>query len=86
MTDNKFEDLNPVAIYEEVERDRKSGALRELIHESNPHGTYAVPKQYPDHIGKYNRKGDLVAIGHYKDGGFVASEVFIEDSFSNNTK
>jgi len=32
-----------------------------------------------DCIGKYNSDGDLVAIGHYKDGGFIASEVFIEE-------
>jgi len=77
MTDSNTEFVE--AIFEEVERDRKSGALRKMIHAANPDGAYGVPKQYPNHIGKYNSNGDLVAIGHYKDVGFVAEEVFIEE-------
>jgi len=77
MTDSNTEFVE--AVFEEVERDRKSGALRKLIHAANPDGAYGVPKQYPNHIGKYNSDVNLVAIGHYKDGDFVASEVFIDE-------
>ena len=69
--DREFEE-----VFEQVEADRKSGKLKREVLKN---GGYSITKKHPDHISKFNSKGELVAIGHYIDGGFAPSEIFIEE-------
>ncbi|MDP2562135.1 hypothetical protein [Psychrobium sp. 1_MG-2023] len=76
MIDEKS--ISPEAIFAEVNCPIKKAELRkQLLKENN--GGFGVSKQHPNHIFKYNSHGDLVAIGEYKDGGFVATETFVEE-------
>ena len=67
--------VEPSAVFEQLERDRESGELTKSVLRN---GGYGVSKKYPDCISQYNENGQIIAIGKYKDGAFVASKTFSE--------
>jgi hypothetical protein len=64
------------SVFDQLEAERKSGKLAKDI---GKNGGYGISLEYPNCISKYNPEGDIVAIGHYKNGGFHATEIFIDE-------
>lgn len=70
MTDQ----LDVLALSEEVDRDSKSGVLnRKLLSQGNT--LYGTDPQYPDCIIRATPNG-MKAVGHWFNGKFIVSKVF----------
>ena len=63
------------SVFDQLEVDRKSGNLMVDILKN---GGYGISSKYPDYISKYDNKGRLIAIGHYRENTFYPTEIFVE--------
>jgi len=65
------------SVFQQLEADRKSGKLTKGLIKNLGYG---ISSKYPNYISKYNSEGIIVAIGYYKNEGFLATKLFVVEN------
>ncbi len=65
--------IDPEKLFAELEADRRSGDLRKNVLWRGY--SYQSSKTYKGFIEKVDEKGQILAVGKYENGGFVAIDV-----------
>jgi len=63
------------SVFAQLEIDRKSGDLTRGILKNFGYG---ISSKHPGYISKYDGKGRMIAIGHYRENTFSPTEIFVE--------